>query len=439
MLPVIAIVGRPNVGKSTLFNVLTKTRNALVANIPGVTRDRQYGEALFDERPFIVIDTAGIEGSIDTELEKRMSQQSWQAVEEAQVILFMVDAKEGLTPRDQVIAEHLYRSHKPVLLVVNKTDGLDAAVHSAEFHALGFSEVFSIAASQNRGIQALLAAAAKFFPENSEADLPAAAGIKVAIVGKPNVGKSTLMNRLLGEERVIAMNQPGTTRDSIYIKHEHLGKFYTFIDTAGVRRRSKVDETLEKFSVIKTLQAISDSEVVLFLVDAKEGFKDQDAKLLGYVIESGRAFVVVVNKWDGCTEDEKYNLTSSLDRKLTFADYAKIHKISALHGTGVGDLYKLIQAAYRSAAVDLSTNEVTELLEKAVKEHEPPLVNGRRIKMRYAHMGGQHPPVIVIHGNQLDQVPAAYTRYLENFFRQKLKLVGTPLRFVYKTSHNPFV
>lgn len=439
MLPIIAIVGRPNVGKSTLFNQVTRTRDALVADMPGVTRDRQYGYADFKGRPFIVVDTGGVGEEAEGEIDELMAEQSWQAVAEADLVLFMVDARTGVTPADTLVIKRLRHYDKPVHLLVNKTDGLDAAVAMADFYSLGLGEPIPVAASHNRGIKPLLEKLLAAFPEQSSDELPhQTKGIKIAAIGKPNVGKSTLVNRLLGEDRVVVCDMPGTTRDSIFIPYERHGKPYTLIDTAGIRRRSKVGEALEKYSIIKSLQAIDAANVVVFVIDARENITEQDLKLLGLILKAGRSLIIAVNKWDGLTQDERDWVKQELRRRLAFIDFARIHFISALHGTGVGDLYRFIEEAYAASMCQLSTAQATKLLEEAVAKHQPPLVNGRRIKLRYAHIGGHNPPVIVIHGNQLNRLPGAYKRYLEKFFRDKLKLIGTPIRLELKTSDNPF-
>jgi len=438
VVPVIAIVGRPNVGKSTLFNVLTKSRAALVVDLPGVTRDRQYGEGVVGMRPFIAIDTGGL-GIEETELDLLSKEQAWHAIEEADVILFLVDARAGLVPNDYDIAKALRSKNKKVYLVVNKIDGLDIGVAKGDFYALGLSEPIPIAASHGRGVNELIALALKDFPvmeETPEEDKNA--GIKITIVGRPNVGKSTLVNRLLGEERVVVFDKPGTTRDSIYIPLERFGDHYTLIDTAGVRKRARISEVVEKFSVVKTLQAIQDSHVVILLIDATDGITDQDLGLLGFVIETGRSLVVAVNKWDGLEPRSRTEIKHALTYRLAFVDFAKVHFISALHGTGVGNLWDSIKKCYESATKVLSTSIVTRVLELAVEDHPPPMVHSRRIKLRYAHSGGHNPPLIVIHGNQTESVPDHYKRYLMGFFRKKLKLVGTPIRLEFKTSDNPY-
>ena len=438
MRPVIALVGRPNVGKSTLFNRLTRSRDAIVANLPGLTRDRQYGKGLHNGKSFIVIDTGGItgyEGGIDFE----MASQSLLAIDEASICLFLVDARDGLTPDDEKIVDYLRKSNKNSYLVVNKVDGLDADQATADFYSLGLTQIFSITATQGRGVNSLLREILSGVEDDeNEAELEAAAGIKIAIAGRPNVGKSTLVNRMLGEERVVVYDQPGTTRDSVYIPFERHGKKYTLIDTAGIRKRGKTKETVEKFSVVKSLQAIQGANVVVLLVDAHESIVEQDLHLLGYVIDSGRALVIAINKWDGMEDSQKDTIKSDIRRRFTFVDFATIHFISALHGTGVGDLYKSIHKAYNSAKKKLSTNQLTQVLQKAVTDHVPPMVNGRRIKLRYAHPGGQNPPTIVIHGKQTKKLPAHYSRYLEKTFRSLLKLEGTPVRIELRSDENPF-
>ena len=437
MKPVIALVGRPNVGKSTLFNQLTKSRDALVADLPGLTRDRKYGDACIDNKSFIVIDTGGI-GESEQGVDAPMAEQSQQAILEADIVLFLVDARAGLTPSDVQIADQLRMRGKPIHLVVNKIDGLQEEVGMAEFHRLGLGEMHAIAASHGRGVTLMMERILAEFPEDEPFEEDLESGIRIAIIGRPNVGKSTLVNRLLGEERVVVYDMPGTTRDSIYIPYERQGQRYTLIDTAGVRRRGRIDETVEKFSVIKTLQAVKDANVVVMVMDAHESIVDQDLNLLGFVLETGRALVIAINKWDGMTEYEKLTLRNDMQHRFDFIPYVKIHLISAKYGTAVGDLYPSIKRAYESAMIRVPTNRLTTLLEDAVQQHQPPLVGGRRIKLRYCHMGGQNPPLFIIHGNQTESVPAVYKRYLENIFRKVLRLTGTPVRIEFKTSDNPF-
>ena len=437
MQPVIALVGRPNVGKSTLFNRLTRSRDALVADQPGLTRDRQFGDGKLGDKPYIVVDTGGLSGENEA-LDSLMASQSWLAVEQADIVLFLVDAQAGLMPDDQQIGERLRQSGKPVFLVVNKADGKDADLVSAEFHALGLGQPHAIAASQGRGVKALMNTVLATLPEAEAQSDEAPAGIKVAIIGRPNVGKSTLVNRILGEERVLAYDMPGTTRDSLYLPFERDGQAYVLIDTAGVRRRSRVREAVEKFSVIKTLQAIKDAHVVLMLLDAHQGISEQDASLLGFVLESGRALVLAVNKWDGLEQEQRDWVRRELEVKLPFLGFAEVHFISALHGTNVGHLFASIITAYESATRTLSTSGLTRLLHDLVEAHPPPLVRGRRIKLRFAHQGGQNPPVIVIHGNQTAAVPDSYRRYLINGFQKHLGLEGTPVQVELRSGDNPF-
>jgi len=433
-----AIEGRPNVGKSTLFNRMTRTRDALVADFPGLTRDRKYGDGKLGERPYIVIDTGGLTG--DTEdLDGLMAQQAWQAIEEADLVFFLVDGRDGLTAADEAVATALRRTGKPRLLVVNKTDGIDSEVASSEFFALGLGDPHPVSAAHGRGVNALMAAAMALLPSAETVPAPADDDtIRVAVVGRPNVGKSTLINRMLGEERVLAYDMPGTTRDSIFIPFERDAVAYTLIDTAGVRRRARVREAIEKFSVIKTLQAIDAAHVVILVLDAQLGIGEQDASLAGYIAEKGRALVVAVNKWDGLESHNRREVSEQLERKLPFLGFARTCFISALHGTGVGDLFPQVRKAYAAAMRELPTPELTRILERAVQEHQPPLVHGRRIKLRYAHQGGRNPPVIVIHGNQTERVPEAYRRYLVNAFRSAMQLAGTPVRIEFKTGSNPY-
>ncbi len=436
MLPVIALVGRPNVGKSTLFNRLTRSRDALVADQPGLTRDRKYGVGRVGDRPYVVVDTGGISGDADG-ITALMDRQVQRAIEEADHILYLVDAREGLTGGDEQIAAELRRTGKPVTLVVNKSEGLERHLAAAEFHALGLGEPVPVSAAHGRGVKPLINGVLATLPP-AEAPPEEEKGVQIAVVGRPNVGKSTLINRLLGEERLVAYDQPGTTRDSVAVPFEHGGRRYTLIDTAGVRRRARVSEAIEKFSVIKALQSMEQANVVLLVLDAREGVTEQDASLAGHVLESGRALVVVVNKWDGLGADHRARVRAELERKLPFLSFAEVKFVSALHGTGVGHLMEAVDAAYRAATADLKTPELTRVLEEAVQEHQPPLVRGRRIKLRYAHQGGRNPPLIVIHGNQTDAVPAAYRRYLVNRFREVFGLWGTPVRIEFRSGENPF-
>ena len=455
MLPVVALVGRPNVGKSTLFNRLTNTRDALVADYPGLTRDRKYGQAKFEKRQFIVVDTGGITGD-EEGIDAEMAQQSLLAIEEADVVLFLVDARAGMLPADQGIADHLRRINKKVFVVANKVDGIDGDSESAEFYSLGLGDIKQIAAAHGRGVSQLLQDALKplesDFPdmeivdeepeEEEDAETQRqrlqALPIKLAIVGKPNVGKSTLTNRILGEERVVVFDMPGTTRDSVYIPMERDEREYILIDTAGVRKRKKISEAVEKFSIVKTLQAIEEANVVLLVIDAREGITDQDLSLLGFVLNSGRSLVVAVNKWDGLSTDVKDDIKREMDRRLGFIDFARIHFISALHGSGVGNLFESVQEAYMSATKRINTALLTQIMEMAQDDHQPPLVRGRRVKMKYAHAGGYNPPVIVIHGNQVDDLPSSYKRFLMNYFRKALEIMGTPIKIEFREGNNPF-
>lgn len=437
MMPTIVFVGRPNVGKSTLFNRLTHTQDALVADFPGLTRDRQYGSASFEDKSFFVVDTGGV-GVEDLAVDDLMSSQSTQALEEATHIFFIVDGRTGVTPIDEQIALRLRKYGKSVHLLVNKTDGLDESVACADFQALGFSSIHPISATHGRGIQRLLREVTEDFPPASEGSLDADGVIRVALIGRPNVGKSTLINRMLGEERMVVYDMPGTTRDSISVPFERNGQAYVLVDTAGVRRRARVNEKIEKFSIIKTLQAIEKAHVCLMLIDAEQGVTDQDLHLIGFAINAGKALVVAANKWDGLDSEHKEQVKSDILRKLQFAQFAKFHFISALHGSGVGGLYKDINEAYASAVKALSTSELTRILHDLIAKHPPPLVNNRRIKLRYAHAGGHNPPLIVLHGNQVDALPASYKRYLNNEYTRCLNLVGTPLKLIFKGGENPF-
>lgn len=455
MLPVVALVGRPNVGKSTLFNRLTHSRDALVADFPGLTRDRQYGQGSYEQRHFIVVDTGGITGD-EEGIDTLMAQQSLQAIEESDVVFFLVDARAGLLPADQLIADHLRKSEKTVFLLANKVDGIDGDSQSAEFFSLGLGNVHQIAAAHGRGVSQLIQDSLlpldEEFPEmlvsntSDEEELDAeeqlkhlqSLPIKLAIVGKPNVGKSTLTNRILGEDRVVVYDMPGTTRDSVYIPLQRDEREYVLIDTAGVRKRKKVSEAVEKFSIVKTLKAIEEANVVLLVIDAREGISDQDLSLLGFILNSGRSLVLAVNKWDGLDTDIKDELKRELDRRLGFIDFARLHFISALHGSGVGNLFESVNEAYRSATKRINTSMLTQIMELAQEDHQPPLVRGRRVKMKYAHAGGYNPPVIVVHGNQVNDLPSSYKRYLMNYFRKALDVMGTPIKIEFREGANPF-
>ncbi len=439
MLPVVALVGRPNVGKSTLFNVLTRSRDALVADMPGVTRDRHYGICRLEPRDFVVVDTGGIADS-EEGLAGLTARQVELAIGEADAVVFVVDARDGLLPTDQAILGRLRRAGKPVLLAVNKVDGLDEQTALADFMRLGFASPLPVAASHSRGVQPLLAALAGVLPpveEQAAADADEG-GIRVAIVGRPNVGKSTLVNRLLGEDRVIVSDVAGTTRDSIRVPLERDGRRYTLIDTAGVRRKGRIEDAVEKFSVIKTLQSIEAANVVIMLLDAREGVTDQDAGLIGHVLDAGRALVVAANKWDGLKTYDREQCRTSLQRKLVFVDWAEQVTISALHGSGIGELMKAVNRAHASANRKLTASELTRALEAAYAAYQPPLVRGHAPKLKYAHPGGSNPPTIVIHGSRTKHLAEAYRRYLENFFRKRYKLVGTPVRIAFSESENPY-
>ncbi|MCE0493168.1 ribosome biogenesis GTPase Der [Vibrio salinus] len=467
MIPVVALVGRPNVGKSTLFNRLTRTRDALVADFPGLTRDRKYGQARFGVQDYIVIDTGGIEGS-EEGVETKMAQQSLAAIDEADVVLFLVDGRAGLTSSDEAIAQHLRRIEKPTFLVVNKVDGIDGDAAGSEFWQLGMDNMYQIAAAHGRGVSALVEKALNPFAESLQSqqageieDLTQFADeeekldyseeeaeavykrlqeqpIKLAIIGRPNVGKSTLTNRILGEERVVVYDMPGTTRDSIYIPMERNGREYVLIDTAGVRRRKRINEAVEKFSVVKTLKAIEDANVVLLVIDARENISDQDLSLVGFALNAGRSIVLAVNKWDGLSTDVKEYVKKELDRRLGFVDFARIHFISALHGTGVGHLFESVEEAYKSATTRVGTSVLTRILKMATEDHQPPLVRGRRVKLKYAHAGGYNPPIVVVHGNLVNELPDSYKRYLMNYYRKSLEIMGTPIKVHFQSSENPY-
>lgn len=433
MLPCIAIVGRPNVGKSTLFNRLTRSRDALVSNIPGLTRDRQYGTIKINEQEVILVDTGGL-GKPETAIETLMEKQTELALNEADLVLFLVDGKSGLLPSDEILASKLRKLNKPVFVVINKIDGQDLDTIKADFLTLGFNKFCLISAEHNIGIDELLTTVAEYLPETEEQPEPQLNenGVKITFVGRPNVGKSTLVNRILGEERVIAHDQPGTTRDSIFIDFNRHGKDYILIDTAGVRRKSKVNEKIEKFSIIKTLQSIEKTDVVVFLVDATENITDQDLKLLSFVLEAGKALVIAVNKWDDLEPSQREKIKKELERRLPFLDFVKIHFISALHGTGVGNLFKSIDKAYLSAHQELKTAELTKILEMAVDNYQPPMARGKEIKLRYAHVGHYAPPTIIIHGTRMEFLPVNYKKYLEKFFRESLGIFGTPIKLIFK-------
>ena len=442
MKPVIALVGRPNVGKSTLFNRMTRSRDALVADLPGLTRDRHYGEGRMGERPFLVIDTGGFEPVAKEGIMHEMALQTRQAVAEADIVMFIVDGRQGLTPHDKTITDFLRKSGRKVMLVVNKSEGMKYTSVTAEFSELGMGDPYVISAAHGDGVLDLvneaIDVAVQQRPEEAEEFDPADYGVKIALVGRPNVGKSTLINTLVGEQRVIAFDMPGTTRDSIEVPFEKGGKHYTLIDTAGIRRRGKVFEAIEKFSVVKTLQSISEANVVVLMLDAQQDISEQDAHIAGFILETGRALVVAVNKWDGLTSDVRDQVKNDIDRKLNFLDFAETKFISALKGTGINHLMKAIDTAYAAATAKLSTPRLTRALQEAIEKQEPKRKGSTRPKLRYAHQGGQNPPIIVIHGNALDGITEPYKRYLEKHFRDTFDLIGTPLRIELKSGKNPF-
>ena len=440
MLPLVALVGRPNVGKSTLFNALTRTRDALVHDQPGVTRDRNYGVCrLVEGRPFVLVDTGGIAGE-DEGLAGATARQSRAAAEEADLILFVVDGREGASALDDEILRWLRKLSKPTLLVVNKSDGIDLQAAMAEFARYGFGDALPVSSAHRTGIDALMAKVLAQLPEEGEAETldEDPTRVRIAFVGRPNVGKSTLVNRILGEERMIASEVPGTTRDSISVDLERDGRKYRLIDTAGLRRRSKVEEAVEKFSVVKTLQAIEQCQVAVLLLDASEGVTDQDATVLGAVLDAGRALVIAINKWDGRTDYERQQAETLVARKLSFVEWAENVRISALHGSGLRELFRAIHRAHASATKVFSTADVTRAMEAAYEANPPPVVRGHVAKLKFAHPGGESPPTIIIHGTRLKSLSATYQRYLENFFRRRFKLVGTPIRFVFKEGDNPY-
>ena len=442
MKPVIALVGRPNVGKSTLFNRLTRSRDALVADLPGLTRDRHYGEGRIGDRPFLVIDTGGFEPVAKEGIMHEMALQTRQAVAEADVVVFIVDGRQGLTPHDKTITDYLRKAGRKVMLVVNKSEGMKYTSVTADFYELGLGDPYVISAAHGDGVHDLVREALDIAfadrPDEEEEPEHPDHGIKIAIVGRPNVGKSTLINTLVGEQRVIAFDMPGTTRDSIEVPFERDGKKYTLIDTAGIRRRGKIFEAIEKFSVVKTMQSISDANVVILLLDAQQDISEQDAHIAGFILEAGRALVVVVNKWDGLQSHQRDQVKIDLDRKLDFLGFAKTHFISALKGTGIPQMMKSVEGAYKAATTNLSTPKLTRALQEAIEKQEPKRKGSIRPKMRYAHHGGQNPPIIVIHGNALEGVTEPYKRYLEKHFRDTFNLVGTPLRIELKSGKNPF-
>lgn len=438
MKPTIVLVGRPNVGKSTLFNRLTRSKDALVADLPGLTRDRHYGHGRVGEKPYLVVDTGGFEPVVDSGILFEMAKQTLQAVDEADAVIFLVDSRAGVTPQDKLIAQKLRKSGRPVYLAVNKAEGANRAVVSAEFYELGLNlEPFVISSAHGDGVWDLIDSVLSDFPEPEEEEETAKHPV-FAVIGRPNVGKSTLVNAILGEERVIAFDQAGTTRDSIHIDFERNEKPYTIIDTAGVRRRGKVDEAIEKFSVIKSMQAVEAANVAVLVLDANQDIADQDATIAGFALEAGRALVIAINKWDVVTPERKEQIKKDIARKLYFLDFAKFHYISALKHKGIDDLFDSINQAYQAAMIKMPTPKITRVLQSALERQQPPRVGPIRPKLRYAHQGGVNPPIIVIHGNALHHIKDSYTRYLVQTFRKAFHLEGTPLRLQYKSSENPF-
>ena len=437
MKPSIVLVGRPNVGKSTLFNRLTRTRDALVADLPGLTRDRHYGHGRLGSKPYLVIDTGGFEPLAKDGIVYQMARQTEQAIDEADVVVFVVDGRSGVTALDKEIANRLRKSGRPVLVAVNKSEGMSQGIVVSDFHELGLGQPLAISAAHGEGVRTLIDVALDPYPDQMEGETSSDV-VKVAIVGRPNVGKSTMINALLGEDRVIAFDQPGTTRDAIHVDFERGGRRYTLIDTAGLRRRGKVFETLEKFSVIKTLQAIEEAQVVILVLDARQDISDQDAHIGGFIRESGRALVIAVNKWDGLDAYTREQLKGALENQLSFIDFARFHYVSALKGHGLEALFRSVDAAYKAATADLPTPKLTRALIDAVARQAPPRSGLFRPKLRYAHQGGRNPPLIVIHGNALDKVPESYRRFLEHTFREVFQLQGTPLQIQFNVSSNPF-
>ncbi|UDG81954.1 ribosome biogenesis GTPase Der [Candidatus Vallotia cooleyia] len=440
MKPVITLVGRPNVGKSTLFNRLTRSRDALVTNLPGLTRDRHYGEGRVGELPYLVVDTGGFEPIAKAGILHEMARQTRQAVEEADVVVFVVDGRNGLSAQDKTIAEYLRKTGRPIFLVVNKAEGMKYSAVATDFYELGLGDPLATSATHGDGVsdmieQALTIAYIGRVPNDI---VYSKRGIKIAVVGRPNVGKSTLVNTLLGEERVIVFDLPGTTRDSIYVDFERQGRQYTLIDTAGLRKRGKVFETVEKFSVVKTLQSIADANVVIILLDAQQNISEQDAHIAGFVVEQGRALVIGVNKWDSVDEHMRGRAKANLARQLKFLDFAKSHYISAAKKTGINALMRSVDIAYAAAMAKLPTPKLTRAMIDAVQFQQSRRCGLVRPKLRYAHQGGQNPPIIIIHGNALNAITDTYKRYLENRFRQAFNLIGTPLRIEFRSSRNPY-
>ncbi len=438
--PVIALVGRPNVGKSTLFNRLTRSRDALVADYPGLTRDRQYGTGRVGPCPYVVVDTGGLSGEADG-VDPLMANQVRTAIEDADAVLFLVDGRAGLLPADEGIANYIRQFNKPVYLLVNKAEGHDVDMMSADFFQMGLGQPYVISSAHGENVREMMDFVLSEMVSDEveeDFDLDSHPGVRVAVIGRPNVGKSTLINRMIGEDRVVAFDLPGTTRDSIFVPFERNGELYTLIDTAGVRRRKNISEKIEKFSIVKAIEAMENSNVVILVIDGSEGVTDQDLTLLGLAIESGRGLVIAINKWDNISSEQRKKIKHELEFKLVFIDYAKQHLISALHGTGVGDLFNTVDAVYEAVMRKVSTSDLNRVLEQAVLDHQPPLISGRRVKLRYAHLGGSNPPRVIIHGNQVDKLPRAYTRYLMGVFRRAFRWVGTPVMIDYKVTVNPY-
>ncbi len=440
MKPVIAIVGRPNVGKSTFFNRLTSTRDALVADRPGVTRDRQYGVTQHNSRSFLVIDTGGIgeEDHDSRDVAELMTEQSMLAAEEASVLIWIVDGRTGLTHVDETLIKQFRKLDKPIFLAINKLEGHETSMAISEFASLGLDSIWPISAKRGDGVLKLMDAIVETIPDTAALEVEESEGLTISVLGRPNVGKSTLVNRMIGEERVLTFDHPGTTRDSIKVPFEKKGKDYVLIDTAGVRRKSKVHDVIEKFSIMKSFEAIEAATIIILVIDASEGVTEQDSTLLGMIEDSGKSVIIIVNKLDGMEASDKERVKAELSRRFAFVDYAKYHDISALHGTGVGNIFKSLNQIEKSLDIDVSTSDMTDILEYAVNKNPPQLVQGRRIKLRYAHIGGTNPIRVIIHGNQIDKVPDAYRRYLAKIFRDKLKLVGTAVLIEFKSGDNPY-
>ena len=439
--PVIAIVGRPNVGKSTLFNYLTQQRDALVINQPGVTRDRQYGFALYQNHRFLLVDTGGLTQqyrATDDSFDSLIAEQVMQAIKEADVVIFLLNVRDGLTTVDQHIATMLRPICNNIFLAVNKTEGIDVDILLSDFHGFGFNGPYAISAQRGSGIKKLMNAVIKVLPPNTEQNLPAKNHLRIAVLGRPNVGKSTLINNILGTKRMITADQPGTTRNSIEIPFEHNGTPYTLIDTAGVRRRAKITETVEKFSVMQTLHALDKAQIILLVLNAQERITEQDTSLLGLIAASGKSLIITINKWDGLELTERKQIKMQLERKLSFVDYACTNFVSALHGNGVDKLFVSIRKISTSIKISTSTAKITALLQQAVSAHSPPMINGKRIKLRYAHLGGHDPLRIIVHGNKTDHLSESYKRYLSHYMRKELGLIGTPVLIDCKQGHNPY-